>query len=98
MCCIAQKDKSTNAIPITKEAVLKFKTLNEALGIPATYEVLKYTVMHIDSNGISISLQGENIKSIFSYALVGSKIIFTNILLKKGERQIKLEDKVYIIK
>jgi len=98
LCCTAQKDKSTNAIPITKEATLKFKTLNEALGIPATYEVLKYTVMCIDSNATLILAHEENIRSTFSRTSVGVKIIFTNILLKKGDRQIKLEDKVYVIK
>jgi hypothetical protein len=93
-----RKDRSTNAIPITKEAALKFKTLNEALGIPASYEVMKYIMMYIDSNATLILAQEENIQSLFSHAPVGIKVIFTSIVLKKGDRQIKLEDKVYIIK
>lgn len=94
---IAQKDRSTNSIPITKEEASKFKTINEALALPDTYQVLNYKVMYIDSN--SVSIPGKwSIPLIFSRTAVGTKIIFTDILLKKGERQIKLADKVYVIK
>ena len=95
---IAQKDKSTNSTQITKEEVSKFKTINEALGLPDAYQVLDYKVMYIDSNNVFVPGKPLSIPLIFSRTVAGTKIIFTNIQLKKGDRQIKLADKVYVIK
>ena len=96
---IAQTDKSASPIPISKEAALKFKTINEVLELPDIYRVLHYTVWFSDpERGLSTPGKEWSIPSIFSNTGVGTQIIFTDILLKKGERQIKLADKEYIIK
>ena len=94
---IAQKDRSINSTPITKVEAIKFKTINEALGLPDAYQVLDYNVIYIDSNNVYVP-DKLNIPSIFERTGIGTKIIFTDIHLKKGERQIKLADKAYVIK
>ena len=101
---MAQKYKSTGAIYITKETAMKFAILNEVLGIPATYEVLSYeTIYNLVDVGAKdrekrIFVSNKEVSFLFKGTVAGDKIIFTKILLKKNGRQIKLEDKVYIIK
>jgi hypothetical protein len=101
---IAQKDKSTNAIPITKEDALKFTTLNQVLGIPSTYHVESYKVIYnlVDTpekhREARTRVSTQDISYLFRGTVSGDVVTFTQILLKKGDRQIKLEDKVYVIK
>lgn len=98
----AQKVNS-NAIPITKEDALKFKTLNDALNLPMTYEVTACTIFFTFKDEIMYPIGPQtpanpSIRTMISSVKAGNRMTFTDIILKKGDRQIKLESKTYVFK
>ena len=98
----AQKN-NPNAIPITKEDALKFKTVNDVLNLPLAYEVTACTIFFTFKDGIMYPVGPQtpanpSIRSMIFSAKAGNRMTFTDIILKKGDRRIKLESKTYIFK
>jgi hypothetical protein len=99
---IAQSEKYNHGIPITIESAIKFKTLNEALILSADYEVVECKIVFITKDGIFLpsgpqTLKNPIIRNMLSLSQSGDKLIFSEIIVKHGDQQLKLEDKAYVI-
>jgi hypothetical protein len=90
-------------IPIKKEDALKFKTALEALGLPPVYKIVEGNIMLFHKGDIFFIgvAQNELTKTDFystvsSQAKTGDILSFSNLILNKDGRRIKIMDKTYI--
>ena len=99
--CIAQTLKPVPT-PIAKEDFLKIKSLNEVLNLPPSYEFISCEfVLTTKADVYPGTIKGPeglpNFLNFISLARAGD-ILTLQAIVKKGERQLKLEAKQFILK
>ena len=98
----AQKT-SPDAIPISKEDVLKFKTVLDVYGLPLSYKVESLTMITRHKGEVFVGpyrldISDPRCAHDLSLLTSGDHLSFEDVIIKKGDRQIKLASKSFVIK
>lgn len=96
----AQKNKPIDAFPISKESIMRFKTIEEALGLPASYRLISSSVCFRNKNTI---IDAQNLCPLITQGLsasvVGDTIIFSaSVVSTKDNKKTLFMTKAYFLK
>lgn len=99
-CLSAQKYEPLVIFPIPKETLLRFKTYEEALGLPASYRLLSGSVCFKNKGAI---IDSQNFCPIITQGLSssvpGDTIIFSaSVLSEKSKTKTIFMTKAYVLK
>jgi hypothetical protein len=76
--------------------------VNQALSLSSDYEVVECKIVFIRKEGIFVpsgpqTLKNPIVRNTLSLSQSGDKFILSGITVKHGDKQIKLDDKAYVI-
>ncbi len=92
-----------DAVPISKVDALKFKTVLEVYGLPPAFTVVAYTIVFAKKGEIFRMTFGSDMTQPacvqhLSSLTSGDEFSFQDVIIKRGDRQIKLPVKNFVIR